>query len=639
MVCTYGDSKESEAAILFASVQTLARNLHRFDPEQFDYVVVDEFHHAAAQSYRRIIDHFEPKFLLGLTATPNRMDGADLLALCADNLVFEYGLTEAIQNEQLSPFRYFGIADDVDYTAIPWRGGRFDPVTLTQAVETERRAQHALDVWRAQGGGRTLAFCVTTTHADFMADFFTRAGVRATAVHSGPSSEPRRESIERLRSGELQVIFTVDVFNEGLDVPQIDTVLMLRPTESPVVFLQQLGRGLRKATGKEALTALDFIGNHRSFLIKPRTLLALGTGPQPSTTRVFRAMETGEFSLPSGCSVTYDPELVDILKSVSRVGLRSALEDYCRSFADERGRRPTAVQAYEAGYNPTSVRARHGHWFGFLDDLGLLQPAESAVVQAHVALLTEIEKTEATKSYKLVTLQAMLRLGALRSGSGISELAWTAHQIVASDPRLLADTRSKEMPDPASAAPNVWRDYWVRWPLSAWAGLLRGKPGKSFRLDATRFEPTFRVGEDVGETFDAMVGEIVDFRLARYLFTKDASLRAHARLKVIQSRGRPILMLDRDRNPKLPEGETTFVSNHVVYSGNFAKIALNVARRAGQEQNELPDLLWRWFGPDAGQPGTTHYVEIVPGATHWELRPLRQMSPEAVAGAASPPVA
>ena len=282
----YGGAKQSGARILFAGVQTLAGNLDQFEPDRFDYIVIDEFHHAAARSYRRVIEHFQPRFMLGLTATPNRMDSADLLALCSDNLVYECPLTEGIERGDLSPFHYFGIADDVDYTPIPWRSGRFDPAALTRAVETQERAQHALDTWRDKGGGRTLAFCVTVSHADFIAEFFRSNGVAAAAVHSGPTSAPRARSVEQLRAGELQVICTVDMFNEGLDVPEVDTVLMLRPTESPVVFLQQLGRGLRRSDGKDALTVIDFIGNHRSFLIKPRTLLALGTGREASTTKV-----------------------------------------------------------------------------------------------------------------------------------------------------------------------------------------------------------------------------------------------------------------------------------------------------------------------------------------------------------------
>ena len=145
--------------------------------------------------------------------------------------------------------------------------------------------------------------------------------------------------------------------------------------------------------------------------------------------------------------------------------------------------------------------------------------------------------------------------------------------------------------------------------------------GRWFRIDGRRFIPTFQVAGDVSETFDAMVEELVDYRLARYLFTKRSPLEEAFRLKVIQAHGRPILMLDSDRSPQLPEGETPFTANGVVYTGNFAKIALNVARRAGQPGNVLADLLRSWFGTDAGQPGTVQYVELVRGEPHWQMRP------------------
>jgi hypothetical protein len=236
-------------------------------------------------------------------------------------------------------------------------------------------------------------------------------------------------------------------------------------------------------------------------------------------------------------------------------------------------------------------------------------------------VLAGIEKEPITKSYKLVTLQALLQMNALRTGADIAEIAWTAHRIVTGDPRLLADTRSAEMPDPASANADTWRDYWLTWPLSAWAGRLRDTSTSWFRIDGRRFVPTFRVTADVGETFDAMAEELVDYRLARYLFTKSSPLEAAFRLKVIQAHGRPILMLDRDRNTELPEGQTPFTADGVVYTGNFAKIALNVAHRAEQPGNVLADLLRSWFGADAGQPGTVQYVELVPGEPHWQMRP------------------
>jgi hypothetical protein len=210
----------------------------------------------------------------------------------------------------------------------------------------------------------------------------------------------------------------------------------------------------------------------------------------------------------------------------------------------------------------------------------------------------------------------------LRSGAGVAELAWTAHQIVSADPRLLADTRTAAMPDPAGAAADVWRDYWMQWPLAAWSGKLRGAGSRWFRLDDRRFTPTFRVDDRLGNAFDQMVEEILDYRFARYLLNTASSSAEAAILKVIQTHGRPILMLNREGNPNLPEGETPFTAADTAYVGNFVKIALNVVHRPEASENVLPDLLRSWFGPAAGQPGTSHQVQLVRTADGWQMRPL-----------------
>ena len=182
----------------FASIQTLSRREHleRFAPDAFDYIVVDEFHHAAAASYRKLIAHFRPKFLLGLTATPERSDGGDLLALCQQNLVYRCDLVEGVRKDLLAPFHYFGVPDEVDYTNIPWRSTRFDEEALTTAVATQRRAENALEQFRKRAARERSGFCVSQRHADFMAAFFNDRGLRAVAVHSGPTllHGPRRSS-------------------------------------------------------------------------------------------------------------------------------------------------------------------------------------------------------------------------------------------------------------------------------------------------------------------------------------------------------------------------------------------------------------------------------------------------------------
>ena len=265
-----GTEKVPEADVIFASIQTLARRTHldRFSERSFDYIVIDEFHHASANSYRRLIDYFEPQFMLGLTATPERTDGADLLGLCEGNLVFRCDLPEGIEAGLLSPFHYYGVPDGIDYANIPWRSSRFDPEALDAAVATQSRANNALEQYNKRAGDRTLGFCCSVRHAKFMRDFFVDAGLRAAAVYSESSSDPRADSLEKLEAGDIDIVFAVDMFNEGVDLPNVDTVMMLRPTESRILWLQQLGRGLRRTEGKSHLTVIDYIGNHRTFLLK-----------------------------------------------------------------------------------------------------------------------------------------------------------------------------------------------------------------------------------------------------------------------------------------------------------------------------------------------------------------------------------
>ncbi|MGB3411814.1 MAG: DUF3427 domain-containing protein [Microthrixaceae bacterium] len=514
-----GSEKQPDADVVFASIQTISRRLDLFSPDAFDYIVVDEFHHAAAASYRVVLDHFQPEFLLGLTATPQRMDGADLMALCGDNLVFECGLVEGIDRSALVPFHYWGIADVIDYEPIPWRNGKFDPQALAQAVETQARAEQTLDEWRNRCGGRTLAFCASVTHADFMAEYFNSAGVVAVAVHSGPTSASRVDAVDSLRDGTVEVVFTVDVFNEGVDIPEIDSVMMLRPTGSPVIFLQQLGRGLRISEGKDFLNVVDLVGNHASFLLKPRILLGLGSPLMPTNSQVMRAMAKGDFQMPAGCSVKFDLELIDIFaalvgsKGTSRAG---ALEEYCLDSAEEAGQRPTAVQAHAAGFDPAAARSRHGGWYSMLSSLRLLNDDEQAVVAAHGDLLRRIETEPITKSYKLVTLRALIADGTLRTGTTVAEVAQRSHRLIVADPRLVLDARSKAIPEPREVSPAAWKSFWRRNPLFHLAKSSANSPAL-FELDGDDFSPTFSVSDGLGDTFDQVVAEIVGWRLASYL--------------------------------------------------------------------------------------------------------------------------
>ena len=296
---------------VFASVQSLSEEqLSFFDSRHFDYIVIDEFHHASAPSYRRIMDYFSPEELLGLTATPERTDGVRVQDEFFDGrIATELRLWDALDLELLSPFQYFGIGEETKFTGITWRGARgYDIKELSNLVtgNTIRDRQTLVEINRKigdLGSMRALAFCVSIEHANHMAQLFNSNGITAASITSESSQAERAEALEKLKGGTLQVLTSVDVFNEGLDVPSINTIVMLRPTESPLIFLQQLGRGLRKSPGKSEVLVLDFIGAHRA---EYRLDLKLAVITGRSRGQIVDDLKSGFPYLPSGVGVSLD---------------------------------------------------------------------------------------------------------------------------------------------------------------------------------------------------------------------------------------------------------------------------------------------------------------------------------------------
>jgi superfamily II DNA or RNA helicase/diadenosine tetraphosphate (Ap4A) HIT family hydrolase/HKD family nuclease len=632
-----GDAKAPEADVLLASVQTLGRIRHlgQFARDAFDYIVIDEFHHAAATTYRRILDHFTPRFLLGLTATPERADGGDLLALCDENLVYRCDVPEAIRRGLLVPFHYFGVPDEVDYRNIPWRSTRFDETALTQAVATRSRAGNALEQWRERAGRRTLAFCCSTRHADFMAAFFRDAGVRAAAVHSGSSSDPRAASLEALRQGDLEIIFAVDIFNEGVDVPTVDTVMMLRPTESRVVWLQQFGRGLRQAEGKPHLTVIDYIGNHRTFLVKPQTLFGLSAGDAQVATVLDRVAAHQILDLPPGCEVTYDLRTIEILRALLRTPRdHEALRAWYEDFRERHGVRPRAIEAYHDGYQPRSVRRTHGSWLGFVHHMGDLDPATSSLIQTSpgatsagsaARFLDELETTPMTRSYKMLVLLALLNEDQLPGSLPIVQLVETVARLTQRSARLQGDLGI------TLTDTDALRAHLERHPIAAWTGGA-GTGGVSyFSYAAGIFATRFGVPQDRREALQELVRELVDWRLAEYLErgpVEGPATGDRIVCKVSHAGGRPILFLpDRRTHPGLPEGPVPVMARDEEYEAHFVKVAVNVLRRPGTEQNVLPALLREWFGPDAGLPGTSFSVVFEREGDRYRLSPVSARAP------------
>ncbi|MGY4962602.1 DUF3427 domain-containing protein [Streptomyces sp. 900105245] len=292
---------------VFASVQSLnVQRLEQLARDHFDIIVIDEFHHATAVTYRRVIDHFTPTELLGLTATPERMDGLNVQdEFFEGRITAEMRLWEALDNDLLCPFHYFGIPDGTDLTNLAWQKGAYADQDLGN-LYTGNHARARIVVKQVRdkvsrpGAMRALGFCVTKAHAHFMADFFRQAGFHAAALDSDSPAGVRAQALSDLRDGRLQVIFSVDLFNEGLDIPDVDTLLLLRPTNSATVFLQQLGRGLRRTETKPVLTVLDFIGQHRAEFRFEEQFRAL---TNLSRNRLLDHIEHDFPQLPSGCQI------------------------------------------------------------------------------------------------------------------------------------------------------------------------------------------------------------------------------------------------------------------------------------------------------------------------------------------------
>ncbi|GAA2545319.1 DUF3427 domain-containing protein [Mycolicibacterium diernhoferi] len=304
-----GGDQPTQWRHVFASIQSLTDGrLSTIEPDHFDVVVIDEFHHAEAPSYRRLLDHIAPMELLGLTATPERGDGSDVREFFGGRVAAELRLWDALEQNLLCPFHYFGVYDGTDLEKLQWRRGGYDLARLSEVYTADdARTRIVLDQVRDKiadvGSMRALGFCVSVEHARYMAEKFVVAGIPARAVVGLDDSAERREALEALRNREINVLFTVDLFNEGLDIPVVDTVLFLRPTESATVFLQQLGRGLRLAPGKSVLTALDFVGHQRKeFRFDQRFRALTGLGRK----QLEREIKHGFPFLPSGSQIVLD---------------------------------------------------------------------------------------------------------------------------------------------------------------------------------------------------------------------------------------------------------------------------------------------------------------------------------------------
>lgn len=429
-----GNQKDTDKAVIFASVSSLGKekylNEKFFEKKYFDYLIIDEFHHAVTDNYKRIMEYFEPKFMLGLTATPDRMDGKGIRGLCDYNVPFELSLKDAINKGMLVPFHYYGIYDEtVDYDEIQMTGGEYSKTGLEKAYATNtRRFDLIFKHYNKYVSKRAFGFCCSRKHAEEMAKAFNEKGIKSVAVYSdanGEYSEDRNVALEKLRKGEVQVIFSVDMFNEGVDVAELDMVMFLRPTESPVVFLQQLGRGLRTHRGKYFLNVLDFIGNYKKAENLPFWLANCQTKYTEWKNPTKPEMPDVEY--PDDCIVDFDLKIIEDI--FTRLNKRKdsikeiIYEEFC-SIREELGRVPTRTEIFQLmSDNVYQLMIESGgkdniclHYFEFLENENLLSESEQALLKIDIAkkFLENIESTKMQKSYKMPLLLTFYNRGNIR---------------------------------------------------------------------------------------------------------------------------------------------------------------------------------------------------------------------------------
>lgn len=429
-----GEEKSTDKSVIFASVATLGRSEYLsekyFAPDYFQYLVIDEFHHAVNEQYQRIVKYFKPQFLLGLTATPERMDGRNIYELCDYNVPYEISLKDAINKGMLVPFHYYGIYDDTDYSGLHLIRGRYDEKELNETyIGNVHRHDLIYKYYCKYGSKKALGFCCSRAHAEEMAKEFCERGIPSVAVYSnanGTYSEERGKAIKKLKSGEIRVIFSVDMFNEGVDITSVDMVMFLRPTESPIVFLQQLGRGLRRSKGKEYLNVLDFIGNYEKagrvrFLLTGRTL---------GKNEYYNPADRSAF--PDDCLIDFDMKLIDLFSEMDKKHLkvRDQIRNEYYRVKEFLGRIPSRMDLFtymdDDIYRVAITHSKDNPFKRYLDfrkELGELSEGENILYRGiGREFINLIENTNMSKVYKMPVLMAFYNHGNVRSQVSEEEL-------------------------------------------------------------------------------------------------------------------------------------------------------------------------------------------------------------------------
>lgn len=446
-----GEFRENEknCDVLFASKDTLRQPLElmRFGQSWFDYIVVDEVHHGQSPTYREVLSYFEPSFMLGMTATPDRVDRKDIFELFDYNKIYEIPLSDVIERGYLVPYSYHGLTDDIDYSKIRYQSQKYRVDDLERLLIVPERNEAIFREYLEKGDGdKAIGFCVSIKHAERMAAYFAGRGVSAVSIHSKATDRDRL--ISDFRENKYQVAFTVDLFNEGVDFPNVRVLLFLRPTESKTVFLQQLGRGLRLCAGKDRVRILDFIGNYkRANLIRKYLSKNGGTVEVEQNGRKRKKME---YVYATGCEVFFDEAVEQILDHQDFQDLGITKENLKESYfvlAEKLQRKPSRSDLDKHGDHKSSLYAHHfGSWTGFLREVGEYTEASYHYPQGvHLGHILSILKTfgESNRSNTHFADEFIRLRGALGTGRLASYRRQVKYKLLATmELGILTDDRN-----------------------------------------------------------------------------------------------------------------------------------------------------------------------------------------------------
>lgn len=428
-----GHNKADSWDHLFISIQSFnsQKVLEKTGPDYYDYIIIDEFHHAEAKSYRNLISGYKPRVLLGLTATPERNDGVDVAKFFEGRISAEIRLPEAIDRKLLSPFQYFGVTDSVDISEVAWKRGSYDERGLTELyaankVIANKRASQILnslnkyvaDIASVKG----IGFCVSVKHAQFMSDFFNNNGIDSISLTSETSDFERKSASKRLKEGDLKFIFVVDIYNEGVDIPEVNTILFLRPTQSLTVFLQQLGRGLRLSEGKECLTVLDFIGRANNKYNFEEKFAALVSKTNRS---IQKQVKDGFIHLPRGSYIQLERVAKEhILENIKKsFSVKSSLVSRIKDFEEDTGKELT-LENFLSLYHLEPI------------DIYSKDSFSRLCVQAKL-------KEDFSYSFEKIIPKALQRIAAIDSRNWIKFLTKTLKELENTDFSLLSESEKR----------------------------------------------------------------------------------------------------------------------------------------------------------------------------------------------------